>query len=266
VYGSSSRNKGPGSSERYQEPRPKLVEPAVSFMFTVNELCFDIEVDSRDEYHHWVPPTHPLNYTYEIPGMPMQYSDGNIRPLQGYQWFRDISGHGTRTEGNLMYPDQSGEWASAVKYSACAVFACNPHLPIMVCPADPYLEDTRSRWELLQVFHPRRLPGVSQVAHEDSRMPDGPGLKRYVAGTRPSWMPSLVPSSYQAPSSADAPASRGLGGELAIVLGLMALTAEPDVTGGNNTHNVFLSYEGHPAKWRQQRWTSSSRPRGREFT
>ncbi|KAH6892996.1 hypothetical protein B0T10DRAFT_591834 [Thelonectria olida] len=262
VYGSSSRSKGSTSSGRHEEARPKPVTPALSFMFTVNELRIDINVNSRDEYHHWIPPTRPSHYTYEIPSMAMRYYDGQIRPLQGYQWVRNISEHGTRSEGSLMYQNQRGQWAHAVKYSACAVFACNPLLPIMVCPDDPYSDDTRSRWQLLQIFHPRQLPGVSQVAHEDSNMLDGPGLKRHVAGTRPSWMPSLIPASYQSPPLENLAPSQGLGGELAIVLGLMALTVEPDPNGGNNTHTVFLGYDNHPPKWRQRQWTSGSKPRG----
>jgi hypothetical protein len=255
-----------GSSKRRKQS--VQANPLLSFLFTVNELVYDYEVDSVDKYHHRVPPTYPLNYTYEIPSMVMRYADGKVSRHSG-QWYRGIASSGVREQGSIFQqePNSESEWSVATVYSQCAVFACNPLLPIMVCPHDPYSTDTRSCWEMLSILHPSAYPGLSQVVHEDSRMPMGPGLKRYVAGTRPDWMPSLIPTSYQIPSFCDFPRSAGLGGELSIILGLMALTVESDSTGTNeNINRLFLGDGDRPAEWRNRRWYSTRRPRGRKLT
>ncbi|KAI5461716.1 hypothetical protein BGZ63DRAFT_404548 [Mariannaea sp. PMI_226] len=258
-HGSGSRSKGSSSSTRYSDT-PAL--PQVSFLFTVNELRIDAE--QRDEYHHRIPPTHPNGYTDEIQSRVMYYNNGVVSSHPGYQWYRGSPPDLRRTEGQLWRINaQEDEDYRPVKYSTCAVFACNPHLPIMVCPDDPFVNNTESRWQLLQILHPRAFPGLSQVAHEDSNMPDGPGLTRYVAGSHPRWIPSLVPSSYRWPHLSTPPPSTGLGGELAIVLGLMALAAEPDHHDSNdNTNILFLGDGNHRGCWRGGGWYGNSPPRG----
>lgn len=228
----------------------------VSFLFMVNELHY--HGPEKDCYHNLIPPTDPTSYTAEIPSSVMYYRDGNVTVAEGFHWAREPQ---YPAEGCLWGPDtETGEWYTVHKYKTFAVFACNSHLPIMVSPYDPLSVNTRSGWELLQLFHPRgSLRGISQVACEDSEMAEGPGLVRHAAGARPSWIPSLLPSTYKS-TATDPPTSRGLGGELPIILGLMALSAEPDPMGTNdNTNNVFI---GHQRRWRRQQWTYDERPRG----
>ncbi|KAH7145892.1 hypothetical protein B0J13DRAFT_330544 [Dactylonectria estremocensis] len=221
----------------------------------VNELRY--HGPDQDIYHNYIPPTSPHSYTHEIPSRVMRYQNGNVTEADGFQWER---GDQFPAEGKLWRLEpETGAWVEVVKYKTHAVFACNSHLPVMVCPHDPLVFDTRSNWQLLQLFHPRERRGVSQVATEDSRMEPGPGLVRHAAGSRPSWIPSLLPFTY-ASTIQDPPSSRGLGGELPIILGLMALSAEPDETGtNNNTNGVFLGYH---RRWHWQQWTPNDQPRG----
>ncbi|KAF7550358.1 hypothetical protein G7Z17_g5765 [Cylindrodendrum hubeiense] len=249
---SSSKKHGPGRGKggSYEE---QLTQ--VSFLFMVNELRY--HMPERDCYHNFVPPTDPASYTNEIPSRIMHYSNGNVSEAPGFHWERQTN---YPAEGILYGQNlEATEWYPVEKYKTYAVFACNSHLPIMITPHDPLHVDTNSCWQLLQLFHPRGLRGISQVAGEDSEMGEGPGLVRHAAGARPSWIPSLLPSTYKSTMD-NPPTSRGLGGELPVILGLMALSAEPDPTETNmNTNHVFL---GHQRRWRRQQWTHSERPSG----
>lgn len=193
----------------------------------------------------------------------MRYENGNISAAAGCQWYRQVDGG--RHSGSIYYSGEGGATIEAILFRNSAVFACNPLLPIMVCPADPFCTPTRGGWELLQIHHPSALPGVSQVAFEDSELPHGPGLVRYIASSQPAWMPSLLPMTYKWPHNRTPRPPGGLGGELSIILGLMALTAEPDRTNQNqNTNTTFLGTRDRAPRWANSRW-SCSRARGREL-
>ncbi|KPM40760.1 hypothetical protein AK830_g5759 [Neonectria ditissima] len=234
----------------------------VSFVFMVNELRYD--GPETDCYHNLIPPTAPAKYTDEIASKVMRYHDGVVSDASEFFWTRDTTSF--PAVGCLWGTDgATGESFALDKYKSCAVFACNPHLPIMVTAHDPLAEGTRSCWQLLQLFHPRdELSGITQVATEDSRMPAGGGLVRYAAGSKPTWIPSLLPETYKTPW-ANAPNSRGLGGELAVILGLMALSAGHDSTNSNNnTNHVFLGYGRGPGRWHRKKWTCEEEPKGCE--
>lgn len=59
-----------------------------------------------------------------------------------------------------------------------------------------------------------------------SRISLGDEGRRYAAGWRPSWIPSIVPTLYTNPDPHPHSVSRGLGGDMATVIGLLALTQE----------------------------------------
>lgn len=196
----------------------------------------------------------------------MRYSDGVVREARGYMWMLDGADSSHRTlyscfplgrQSQPYISSDYGDYREVPEYKRAAVFACNPLLPIMVCPMDPMVNDTTSQWELLNVFHPRHLPGVTQVAFEDSPLDPGPGLARYAAGSDAAWMPTLLPETYKWPL--EGRPSRGLGGELSIILGLMALSEAP-----GNTNNVFLGVNGHRGMWHRNTWAHRRHPRGCE--
>lgn len=212
-------------------------------------------------------------YGQETLSKVMRYSDGVVREAHGYMWMFDredpdrrtlYSGIGYDSQNRPFITPNYQDYWPVPEYKRAAVFACNPLLPIMVCPMDPMVDNTTSRWELLQVFHPPRpphhshLPARTQVAFDEvSPLPRGPGLKRYIAGADAAWMPALLPLTYSRPL--EAPPSGGLGGELSIILGLMALSLPPGCTNA-----VFLGGGGRGAMWRGNRWAHNHPPMGCE--
>ncbi|RSL64712.1 hypothetical protein CEP54_004535 [Fusarium duplospermum] len=201
-------------------------------------------------------------YSGEYPSKVMRYSNGEVSEALGYYWYRPEEGGA----GYLMRLDHSGQYVMdpetgecfcATEYKTFSVAACNPLLPIMVVDQDP-LTDATGGWELLRIFHPRdNRIGLSQVVTLESPMGDGGAPVRYVAGRSPSWMPSLLPRTYRSPSR-DPPESRGLGGELPIILGLMALSPRKDASGNESTNQLFLDRN----LWRHNEWRYNDAPKG----
>ncbi|CAF3651745.1 unnamed protein product [Fusarium graminearum] len=228
------------------------------FLFITNKLI--INEPDRDLYRHLIPPRLPSQYSGEIPSKVMRYRNGDITEAPDFYWLRDTNSgpHGQllRLDGQGGHVlDQSNMIYTGDEYKTFGVVACNPLLPIMVAEHDPLVSS--GHWDLLRIFHPTNRPGLSQVATDNSRMGAGGGPVPYVAGSSPSWMPGLVPRTYRSPRSG-APRSAGLGGELPIILGLMALNA-PREPGNTSVHNVFL---GHNRIWRHGQWISTDAPRG----
>ncbi|PHH65703.1 hypothetical protein CDD81_1789 [Ophiocordyceps australis] len=237
---SRRRDKTPGSGSS---------RSSFSFLFVVNELEFynDSGADIfRDTWYNDLPPRSCMGYTGERAGKVLRFRDGEVEEAAGYVWYRDelrIRGH---CFSNL------GE---APGYSEAAVFACNPHLPLVVIRDDPLtLNDAKSSMHALHFFHPRHLPGLSQATTPDAVLPHGGAPVKYVAGRNPSWMPALVPSVYANPWL-EPPPSRGLGGELAIIIGLMAFSKS-----GPNVEDVFLGTHARPGYWHNSFWSSRAAP------
>ncbi|KAJ4015330.1 hypothetical protein NW752_006788 [Fusarium irregulare] len=242
----STTRKGSSSSANPQ--------PAPTFLFVANRLV--INAPERDHYYHHIPPSSPDNYGGEFPSPVMRYRDGDVTDAPDFYWHRDSN---APSDGQLLRLDAQGQYVrdnqgyyyQAREYKTFGVAACNPLLPIMVTEHDPLV--TSVSWDLLRIFHPRNHPGMSQVATINSPMGQGGGPVLYAAGRSPSWIPGLVPRTYGTLVS-NAP-STGLGGELPIILGLMALTAPRD----SSIRDVFA---GHNRIWRHGRWTSDGVPRG----
>lgn len=202
-------------------------------------------------------------YSGEVASNVMRYSNGEVSEAAGYQWYRaeqTAPGHLMRTdlEGNWILDSTGSSYLLATEYKSFSIAACNPLLPIMVTDVDPLIQDTGS-WDLLRLFHPRDSPGISQVVTLESPMRDGGGQVRYAAGRSPSWIPSLLPKTYRSPK-ANPPASLGLGGELPIILGLMALSAEKDPNSNEPVNQLFLERR----MWRRNEWRGGE-PRGCEY-
>ncbi|RSM19537.1 hypothetical protein CDV31_001697 [Fusarium ambrosium] len=251
--------RGRGTSNRSRRGQDSL-----SFLFVVNKLL--IAEPEQDSYRNFVPSHSPYGYSGEVPSTVMRYSDGDVSEAVGYQWYRDPEA----PEGHLFRYDEERNWVMdtssggnwvATEYKRRAVFACNPLLPIMTSNHDPLLDV--SHWELLEVHHPREARiGLSQIVTSDSPVEWHAGSRlRYVAGKTPSWMPALVPNSYRNPYSY-APESRGLGGELAIILGLMALNERPKGPTENEANDVFLQQR----QWRRHEWRTNQHPQGHPAT
>ncbi|KAG8358566.1 hypothetical protein FVEN_g3882 [Fusarium venenatum] len=248
----SSARKGSSSSQ-----------PVVpGFLFITNQLI--INNPDRDLYMHHIPPPSPNQYGGEVPSKVMRYRNGDVAEAPDFYWHRDPN---SAPHGQLLRFDGQGGYVldhthmiyTAEEYKTFGVAACNPLLPVMVVEHDPLV--STGHWDLLRIFHPICRPGMSQVATINSPMGIGGGPVLYVAGSGPSWMPGLVPRTYRSPRSS-VPRSAGLGGELPIILGLMALNATRDPS-NTSVHSVFL---GHNRIWRHGQWVSTDAPRGHPST
>ncbi|KAM4066375.1 hypothetical protein HRG_000484 [Hirsutella rhossiliensis] len=252
AYTRGGRSRKQADKHKTGKSKSSSSSPPVGFLFVVNKLDFyrgetcDI---NRDTWHNTLPPRNCLGYEGESPSRVMRYEGGQVTEACGYQWYRPM----LRQEGYCLDPTL----APVERHSHAAVFSCNPHLPVVVIPEDPTtLPDQEQTMHALHFFHPLApgLKGVSQATTVDANyLPTGGGPLKYVAGRNPSWMPGLVPQTYAYPGSGGPP-SRGLGGHLPIVLGLMAFSGPPD--------QVYMSRSesGHRGFWRDGVWTHNSPP------
>ncbi|KAI8715095.1 hypothetical protein NCS52_01016300 [Fusarium sp. LHS14.1] len=256
MSGKSHKSKNSGSTHGRKSSGSQA--PALSFLFLINKLV--IQEPERDEYYHHIPPRYPEKYAGEVASKVMRYSNGEVSEARGYYWYRDEqnpAGQLARLDQgrNVMVDPATGYYVFAEEYKTFAVAACNPLLPIMVVQTDPWVYQTN--WELLRIFHPPHSPGRSQVVTLESNMGPGGAPVRYVAGRSPSWMPGLLPRTYRSPTS-HAPASTGLGGELPIVLGLMALCADKVSNSNDAINRLFLADQA----WRRNEWRGGDTPKG----
>lgn len=222
----------------------------------VNELIFydkdELNDFNRDEWYNTLPPRDCYGYTNEHASRVMRYLDGEVTEAQGYQWFRP-----GLCQTGYCYSLAQEEPEPAKCYRDFGVFSCGPHLPIVVMPGDPMtITDGKNAMHALRFFHPpitSGLRGVSQATWPEGHMPPGGFPVKYVAGRDPSWIPSLVPKIFRNPDTGVS--SRGLGGELPIVLGLMAFSEA-----GGMVDEVFLGRNGHRGRWRDRVWMNNHEP------
>ncbi|ODA83492.1 hypothetical protein RJ55_02006 [Drechmeria coniospora] len=223
----------------------------VSFLFVVNRLEVTYFSDQhndqdyrRDEWLNLLPPTCHTGYTGERVSQVMRYQDGQVTIARGYQWYRPAwheDGHFYQAAyGQLLEP-----------YKKHAVFACNPHLPIVVIPGDPTTTNPVEGPFALHFFHSPNpeLRGISFATTESGNMPHGHGPVKRVAGKHPSWIPSLVPTPYSNRLPSTSQASRGLSGEISIILGLMAFSQDIDAV-----EDIFVGRDGHHGLWHNRHW------------
>lgn len=136
-------------------------------------------------------------------------------------------------------------------YKTHTVFACSPHLPVIVtdtdaslgyaamhfpCGCDRAYDEQYSRWRLLH-FDRDGGPGLSRINAYASG-------DTYAAGRDASWIPALIPRAYQNMSVGAEP-SRGLSGELPILIALMAFHGRP-----GRASDVFFEQKWHMCRWR----------------
>lgn len=144
-------------------------------------------------------------------------------------------------------------------YRSSTVFACSALLPVIVadgdaslghtflrrlCPCDSRYSDLHSAWSPLHFgSHSNGISLVYSGAIGDP----------WVAVRDASWIPALVPSAYKN-TNPTAPRSRGLSGELPVLLALMGFHGRP-----GQASQVFLDQKWHNHEWDGQ---NKSRYRG----
>lgn len=192
----------------------------------------------------------------------MLYEDGTIMNVSHiYFWGRDDTGVGAI----WTRPDSQSPSYRTMTRSQSTICSCHPLLPFAMVKTDPTVDETQVladgagpnefTWEPLRFFFPldndtRRVTGVSQAVFTCSLGPDalGGAPRTHIAGRNASWLGTLVPSSYENPSPG-APSSKGLGGDLTILLGLMAF-ASSEHDGLSRAETVFLFYQ----RWKNRKW------------
>ncbi|KAL6879154.1 hypothetical protein J3F83DRAFT_286288 [Trichoderma novae-zelandiae] len=263
--GGHGKHKASASSSNHH-----LSSDPTSFLFLINELLLPENDCHRkgDDWYNLEPPAVPRGFAGEKIGSVLKYQNGQISEVAGYSWCRgdfDITS-GAWPAGRLERRNwdgspmlsEDGSVQQAVLYKQLAVFSCNPLLPIAVLVGDPLSASSLARVPLL-FFHPTNQSGISQVVHPDSLAGQGSAMCKYVAGSSPSWMPSLVPKTYRNPY--DTVPSRGLSGELPIILGLMAFseaTPEGEDAARRISRRIFLE----DRRWRNGEWHHSAAPKG----
>ncbi|KAL7934112.1 hypothetical protein V8C35DRAFT_46166 [Trichoderma chlorosporum] len=256
--GGSHKHAGDGGHSNPSSDHPDY-DPR-SFLFVINEL--KLKDDDRhslgDGWFNRIPPLQPSGFEGEIPGTVMRYQDGTVTAAPGYQWYRGDPGEAAWPRGGVWAYDPDGLPMNVNEYKYLAVFSCNPLLPIVILNGDPLSAADVPRTPLL-IFHPPKYPGRSQAVHLESSTEMGPAMCKYVAGARPSWVPSLVPTTYINPFNTVP--STGLAGELPIILGLMAFSESTDME-EEALNRIFLGDGAHHGRWHDRRWRHKEPPRG----
>ncbi|SPO00745.1 uncharacterized protein DNG_03493 [Cephalotrichum gorgonifer] len=245
--GSSSKRGGGGSTSSGY--------PSLSFLFVVVKLkVVYLQQPECDSWGNVSPPTDYDHYTHgEDPSRVMRYADGRVTPADEYYWVREGDRNGQICSETHDYP---------TPYKIQTVFSCNPFLPIVVADGDisvPPDDGQRPRWEFLTFVHASSTHTTKyDISLAVGKGSHGGGRRRYVAGSAHSWVPSLVPKGFVRRRAGSSP-SRGLGGELPIVLALMSFYEPLGATQEERMENVFY---GENARWSGGIWRGSHEPRG----
>ncbi|KEZ39766.1 hypothetical protein SAPIO_CDS9727 [Scedosporium apiospermum] len=236
------------ASSDYNAGSTSTVGTGISFLFVVNRLDITSTQPHPDAWGNVIPPKDSNGFADEKESVVMRYMDGRVTPASGYRWDRE---GGWGTAGSIVGTRRT------TKYKEQTVFSCNPHLPIVVGNFDPTVEvsdrdiDAR-KWHLLHFKCRPEFPATS-FANGNA---EG---STYVVGSNPTWMPSLVPHTFRNRSQYRLQQSRGLSGDVPLVLGLMAFW---DDWWDNHQVRMQNTFYGHDSHWRDGVWTRRDEPRG----
>ncbi|KAK4131239.1 hypothetical protein BT67DRAFT_445006 [Trichocladium antarcticum] len=240
-------------SSRAVSPKPTLR----SFLFVVNELQVDFERlpgEERPTIDPWLnllPPQRAGGYTGETVGTVFRYHNGVIAPAPGYAWHRPAMGQ----RGSIVRVNQAGMVDGLpTHYKTQTVFACSPLLPMIVTNEDASLGCSVLRqlcscnrtyddgcWPWYQLHFEHR----AGISHVNARAAGAP----FVAGKDARWILALIPSCYQ--NTATAQPSRGLAGELPIILALIGFHGRPG--------RVSEEFFPERCQWQLGEWRGSTR-------
>ncbi|KAK0728751.1 hypothetical protein B0T26DRAFT_614475, partial [Lasiosphaeria miniovina] len=235
----------------------------LSFLFVVNEFVANFEplpgqvAPATDQWGNMVPPVNAASYESEEVGIVFRYCQGLVTPAAGYRWYRPRMGE----PGSIARYDAANNFEGyLVAYKTQSVFACSAHLPIVVSNGDSSLgasfirrgcacdhaydvesstNTSYTAWNLLHFSSSPDMAGVSLA------MTDGTGAP-FVPARDPSWIPTLVPRVFEnTRDDQGIPRSRGLAGEMPLVIALMAFHGRR-----NHASDVFSNQFWHYNQWR----------------
>jgi hypothetical protein len=212
----------------------------VNFLFVVNELNMNQDhPPSADRWGNYTPPDTPNGYVHESVGRVFRYHDGIITPEEKHMWYRSDVGE----RGDIGYWTQEADEAgnalplfnALATYSTFAVFNCGPFLPLVYGVGD--VSEDHSDFDGWRALHFHHVSGVSQASPN--------GGHKCLAGRNTDFIDRLVPRAY-CNSEARAPQSKGLGGEIGLVIGMMALSQSPGM----------IDTAFHSQAWAGNKWTA----------
>lgn len=241
----------------------------LSFLFVVLEVAAEHAI--LDSWGNKSPPTQPQAYKKQHASQVMKYDNGVIEAQhpEVYSWWRDEETG--QSVGRIRYHDGNGTWYPTEEYKTATVLSCHPLMPIAMVDVDATVYPTTyndsdgygaetSRWVPLRFFHPTTegLRGVSQIMYPYGmeRDQEGGDPVPYVAG-KGSLQNKLIPSTHHCPLD-HPPKSRGLGGELPVLISLMAFSYQYE-QGLNRADSVFPGKHG---MWRNNKWLGKNAPLG----
>ncbi|KAK4149049.1 hypothetical protein C8A00DRAFT_19226 [Chaetomidium leptoderma] len=266
-----NNNGGHPKSSKSKSQRPVIPGTASpSFLFVVNELQVDYEPlpgDGQpltDQWLNLMPPEGAEAYLAEVVGTVFRYENGVVAPAHGYRWHRPAMG----ARGYIVRVNQAGVIDGyPADYKTHTVFACSALLPMIVtdrdaslgltflrrlCDCDKTHDENYSTWSQLHFqAADRDREGISYVNSYASGDP-------FVAGKDSSWIPSLVPSLYRNTNSSIGP-SRGLSGDLPIIIALMGFHGKP-----GRASDVFMNHDWHLNRWSGPARASNHLPKSGE--
>ena len=203
----------------------------MSFLFAVKELEVNEDaqrggIPPRAEYGHWMPPI---------------YAAGYFRPdlPRVYRWKNGVIS-ATDADYEAVIP-------SLASYRTTTVFYCDQLLNFQAAVCDPSMENMATaeepyhRWYRLTF---ENEAGVSRV--------DVAGSELYLPRAGPRWAHQLGLDPY-CDSSSDASALRGLAGDLAIIIALIAFSCRP-----GELDQILV----HDRAWHHYSWRGHHRHHG----
>jgi len=212
----------------------------ISFLFCVNQLVINDEPTSGgapprvNANGRWLPPLESRGYYPPRPGVVFRWSEGDITVADGFQWYN----------GGCWSPN-----GYATPYRATSIFYCNRFTQMLTANGDASLRNFETsnhpdnRWWPLTFLHDRALSRVTESGDEQD-----------LAGTGGAWINQLGLWSNRN-EDRRAPVSTGLAGNLATIIGLIALSCQE-----GKLQTILQA-----GAWDHTRWRGHKLPHGREF-
>jgi hypothetical protein len=242
---SNAKSSGSGSSSAQPQQQVEQLEPPppppTSFLFVVNGLPLNEDVDNGgvtprvDAYGRWLPPLYQAGFGPKSQGTVFRWSNGVISAPAGYQW---ADGYAYAPNGGALN-----------YYRSITMFYCDPFNQFLIADGDASTRDIETapwpgdRWYTVNFRHEDGLSRVDFAADEQC-----------LAGNGATFIDDLGLSSYQSQDSA-APPSRGLAGNLAILIALVAFSCR-----SSHLRDALI----RDRAWHRYRWNGHTHPSGRE--
>lgn len=229
-----------------QQQKQQQPAPYFSFLFVINRVTYNPSFSWRDEWGVFQPPDNPDGYLSETPGTVFRFerhyransSSSNVFVQRvtpagpQFTWARPVWGQ----EGAVVVAAGGGGGGGMTmameEVATYTVFRGWRFRPVVFFAWDGTVEEVDDEGDGPgRMFHNLSFDfrQVGNAGAGGGGVISKVGARRpgvYVPARDPAWLERLVPGSLRNPFPG-APRSVGLGGDVALVLGLMALSQRP---------------------------------------